>query len=102
MHHFLEEHREAIESLCRKHHVLRLALFGSAVREDFRPDSSDVDVLVLFEALPPLALAEHLLGLEADMEALLRRPVDVVREGVLENVYREQAIEREKVLLYAA
>ena len=37
-----------LEQFCRKNHVRRLALFGSVLRADFRPDS-DVDVLIEFE-----------------------------------------------------
>ena len=40
--------QSAINSLCQEYHILKLALFGSILREDFRPDS-DVDVLVEFE-----------------------------------------------------
>lgn len=40
--------RQAITEFCRRHHIRKLALFGSVLREDFRPDS-DVDVLVEFE-----------------------------------------------------
>jgi uncharacterized protein len=40
--------REAIAAFCRRHHIRRMALFGSVLRDDFRPDS-DVDVLVEFE-----------------------------------------------------
>lgn len=40
--------REQIADFCRKHHIVKLSVFGSVVREDFRPDS-DVDVLVEFE-----------------------------------------------------
>ena len=40
--------REAVSSFCRRHHITRLALFGSVLRDDFSPDS-DVDVLVEFQ-----------------------------------------------------
>ncbi len=40
--------RDQIADYCRRHHILKLALFGSVLREDFRPDS-DIDVLVEFE-----------------------------------------------------
>ncbi len=40
--------REKIAAFCRKHHIARLSLFGSVLRNDFRPDS-DIDVLVQFE-----------------------------------------------------
>ena len=40
--------REKIAAFCRRHHIRKLALFGSVLRDDFRPDS-DVDVLVEFD-----------------------------------------------------
>ncbi len=45
-----------IEALCREHHIRRLALFGSALRDDFSADS-DVDVLVEFEPSARIGLA---------------------------------------------
>ncbi|MBI4526877.1 MAG: nucleotidyltransferase family protein [Deltaproteobacteria bacterium] len=47
--------RERLAAFCRRHHIRRLALFGSALREEFGPES-DVDVLVEFEP-------EHVPGL---------------------------------------
>jgi len=44
----IDTHREQIVAFCRQHHIRRLALFGSVLREDFMPES-DVDVLVEFE-----------------------------------------------------
>jgi len=46
--HGIEMPREKIAEFCRGHHILKLALFGSILREDFRPES-DIDVLVEFE-----------------------------------------------------
>lgn len=40
--------RTSLATLCRRHDIRRLSLFGSVLRPDFRPDS-DVDVLVEFE-----------------------------------------------------
>ena len=51
----IEVDRERIAEFCRRHHIRRLALFGSVLRDDFTPDS-DVDVLVEFEP-------EHVPGL---------------------------------------
>ena len=42
----IEQHRKSIEDLCRKYHVRRLELFGSATREDFKVAESDLDFLV--------------------------------------------------------
>jgi uncharacterized protein len=44
----LENHEEAIAELCRKYSVPKLFAFGSAIRDDFRPGESDVDLLVEF------------------------------------------------------
>ena len=40
---------EQLATFCRRHHIRKLSLFGSVLREDFRPDS-DIDVLVEFES----------------------------------------------------
>jgi predicted nucleotidyltransferase len=50
---FIAEKREEIAELCRKHHVKRLAIFGSAVRDDFDPSRSDVDVVIDFYEITP-------------------------------------------------
>lgn len=76
--------RERLAAFCRQHHLRRLALFGSALREDFGPDS-DVDLLVEFEP-------EHVPGLlgiarlERELSAIfggrkvdLRTPEDLSR-----------------------
>jgi hypothetical protein len=64
-----------IEDFCRRHRIRRLALFGSALREDFGPDS-DVDVLVEFEPEQVVRL-DTLLAAEAELSAILGRPVDL-------------------------
>ena len=45
--------KDKIAAFCRTHHIRRLALFGSVLRDDFRPES-DVDVLVEFEPGHPV------------------------------------------------
>jgi len=45
----LEFSREEIADFCKRHHIRKLALFGSILRDDFQPDS-DIDVLVEFES----------------------------------------------------
>ena len=56
--HGVEIPQEKIAELCRRHHIRKLSLFGSVLRDDFAPDS-DVDVLVEFEPehVPGLAFA---------------------------------------------
>jgi predicted nucleotidyltransferase len=66
--------KDRIREFCQRHHIRRLAIFGSALREDFRPDS-DVDVLVEFESgrAPGLSF----FGMEAELSEILGRRVDL-------------------------
>lgn len=91
-----------IGELCRRYAVRRLALFGSATRPDFDPARSDLDFLVEFEPLPPLAHADAYFGLLAGLESLFERPVDLVESLALRNPYRRREIEATQVVLHAA
>ncbi len=88
--------------ICRARHVRRLSLFGSAAADRLDPKSSDVDLLVEFEPLPPAQHADHYFGLQEDLERLLGLPVDLVEPGPIRNPYFKQAVEETQVLLYAA
>ena len=57
-------HREELRDLCRRFHVRRLEVFGSAARGDFDPARSDLDFLVEFQPLPPGAYADAVFGLK--------------------------------------
>lgn len=91
-----------IIELCGQHSVRRLALFGSAVRDDFDPARSDLDFLVDFEPLLPSRHADAYFGLLADLETLFGRPIDLVESAALRNPYRRREIEATQVLLHAA
>jgi predicted nucleotidyltransferase len=69
--------REQLAAFCRRQHIRRLALFGSVLRDDFRPES-DVDVLVEFEPdqVPGLL---RLAGMEQELSQLFGRRVDLKR-----------------------
>lgn len=69
-----------IEQFCHKHHIRRLAFFGSAVRDDFGPQS-DIDVLVEFE--PRHTPGFDFFLIEAELSRLLGRKVDLQTEGFL-------------------
>jgi hypothetical protein len=81
---------EALAAFCRKHRVSKLALFGSVLRDDFRPDS-DVDVLVEFE---PGARAGFLklAGMELELGAMLGRKVDLRTPGELSRYFRDEVL----------
>lgn len=96
------QHLKGIADLCSRYRVRRLALFGSAVRDDFDPRRSDFDFLVEFEGLPPGDHADSYFGLLQELESLLGRPIDLVESAMLRNPYRRQEIEATQVVLHAA
>lgn len=98
----LAAHRAEIEHLCRRFGVRRLDLFGSAATGRYRPRESDLDFLVEFEPQPPGGYADAYFGLRESLGALFGRPVDLVVASAIRNPYFREAVERTKVLLYAA
>jgi hypothetical protein len=85
---------QAIEAFCRKWKITQIELFGSALREDFLPDS-DVDLLVSFESDAGTTLFD-LVDMENEMAELVGRPVDLItRKGIEES---ENYIRRRRIL----
>jgi predicted nucleotidyltransferase len=83
--------------------VRELALFGSVLREDFRPNS-DIDVLVTFEPDAEWSLFDFI-HMQWELEKRFKRKVDLVsRRGLEEsrNPYRRQAILESMRVIYAA
>jgi predicted nucleotidyltransferase len=95
---------EAIAQVCRQFGVRELAVFGSALREDFGP-GSDVDFLVRFEKDDIGPWMEKLGALERALAGLPGRGVDVVNWRGIENSsnrYRRDHILQHARLIYAA
>jgi predicted nucleotidyltransferase len=94
---------ESVAELCRRHGVSRLGLFGSATREmDFDPATSDLDFAVEFQASPPGGRFDAYMGLAEDLEALFRRPVDLVELQATKNPYFLRSVAAELQPLYVA
>jgi hypothetical protein len=90
--------RAAVSEFCERHHIARLALFGSVIRDDFRPES-DIDVLVEFQPGTSVGLA--FIRMQDELSAVLGRPVDLHTPGSLSKYFREQVL-REAEPLYVA
>jgi predicted nucleotidyltransferase len=88
-----------LADFCRRHHIRRLALFGSVLRDDFGPES-DVDVLVEFEPghVPGLAFFD----MEEELSDLLGRKVDLNTPGFLSPYFRDEVLEEAEVQYAAA
>lgn len=90
--------KEKIAEFCRKHHIKKLAIFGSVLRPDFRADS-DIDVLVEFEPghVPGLAF----FAMEEELSTILGRKVDLNTPQFLSKYFRDKIL-KEAVVHYAA
>ncbi len=82
--------RDAIADFCRRHRIRKLSLFGSVLRDDFRPDS-DVDVLVEFE--PDKAVGFQIIDMEDELSRLFGgHRVDIVEEKYLNRWLRSRVL----------
>jgi uncharacterized protein len=98
----IESHREELHALCRRFHVRRLDLFGSAARGDFDPDRSDFDFVVEFDRSAPQHPFDAYFGLKEELEGLLGRKVDLVELSAVRNPYLKASIEQSRENVYAA
>jgi len=88
--------RKKITAFCRKHHIRKLWLFGSALRDDFS-DDSDVDVLYEFE--PDHHIGWKIISIEDELSRIIGRKVDFVSEKHLHKRIRNHPA-FQKVLIY--
>jgi predicted nucleotidyltransferase len=102
----IDARRKEIAELCRRFHVRRLDLFGSASQGAFDPSRSDVDLLVEFGPSEELKALDQYFGLKEALkealEELLDRPVDLVVSSAVTNPYIRKSIEETRESLYAA
>lgn len=85
---------QRLAAFCRRHHIRKLALFGSVLRDDFGPES-DVDVLVEFDPahIPGLAF----LSIEAELTGIFGRKVDLHTPASLSRYFRERVLSEAEV-----
>ncbi|MDB9517541.1 nucleotidyltransferase family protein [Roseofilum reptotaenium CS-1145] len=88
----LEVSLEAIADFCQKWNIIEFCLFGSILRQDFRPDS-DVDVLVTFGADEGWSLWD-IITMKDELKLLFGREVDLVQKEGLKNPFRRYEILR--------
>jgi len=91
---------DKIAEFCRRNRIKRLALFGSVLRDDFRPDS-DVDVLVEFEPDARVGLL-GLARMEIELGDLLGRKVDLNTPGFLSDHFRRRVLVEAEIRYDAA
>jgi len=89
-----------IAEFCQRWKVIEFALFGSVLRDDFRPDS-DIDVLLTFAPNPSWSLFDWV-DMKDELETLFGRKVDIADKEGLKNPYRRHEILRTHQVIYAS
>ncbi len=102
MHPIIESHNAELADLCRRFHVRRLDLFGSATTDRFDPATSDLDFLVEYEPMVPELLVDSYFGLLEALEALFQRSVDLVSARTIRNPYFAESVEATRQPVYVA
>jgi predicted nucleotidyltransferase len=97
----VEQQKMALNSLCRKHSVRRLELFGSAATGAFDAGRSDLDFLAKFDDLLPARYADAYFSLKQELEVLFGRRVDLITASNLDNPYFRQRVLAESQRVYA-
>jgi predicted nucleotidyltransferase len=90
----IEIPRDRVAEFCRRHHIRKLALFGSVLRDDFQP-GSDVDVLVEFE--PDFVPGLEFFSLESELSEILGRKVDLSTPAFLSRYFRDRTLAEAEV-----
>ena len=96
----LNAYQSRLTELCHSLSVRRLELVGSAAREDFHPESSDIDVLIEFEGNH--ALFDRYFELKFGLESIFGRKVDVIQRGAITNPYLRATLEQDRIAIYEA
>ena len=89
-----------VVEFCQRWQVNEFSLFGSVLRDDFRPDS-DVDVLVSFNPTAPWSLFD-LVTMQDELQRIFGRPVDLVEREGLRNPFRKRSILNGREVIYAS
>ena len=87
--------KEEIKRFCRKHHIRRLSLFGSALRDDFT-DESDLDILVEFQTGHVVGFL-RMAGIETELSTILKRKVDLRTTAELSRYFRQEVLDSAEV-----
>jgi predicted nucleotidyltransferase len=95
----VEQNIKTVSKLCKRHKVRNMYLFGSVLTDKFSPES-DIDFLVNFGRVSLPCYFDNYMEFKDGLEALFKRPVDLVEEKTVKNPVLRRSIERSKKLIY--
>lgn len=96
----VEDRSDEIAEICRRHHVQRLCLFGSAATGAWDPETSDLDFLVTFDPAAAVTYVGDFARLQAALNQLFARQVDLVIDRDFTRPGFRTSVERSRTLLY--
>ena len=95
----MDKNIKRVKTLCQKHNVEKLYLFGSATNENFT-DKSDIDFLVSFDKKDLNKYFENYISFKEKLGKLFKRDIDLVEEQTLKNPILINSINQNKELIY--
>lgn len=96
----LQGRTEEFITLCNTHDVKELYAFGSSVTNDFKEDSSDIDLLIELNTTDPILRGENLMDLWEKLETFFHRKVDLLTSSSIKNPVLKKSIDATKILIY--
>jgi predicted nucleotidyltransferase len=95
----IEKIKPEITRICRSLPIKRLGLFGSALRRNFS-DSSDIDVLVIFDSDENIDLFDKYFELKEQLEKIFKREIDLIVDRKFKNPVLRESIDRTRTIIY--
>ena len=95
----LESYTSDIIKLCETHKVKSLYVFGSVLTDNFNSDS-DIDLIVDFANIDVEEYADNYYDLKFSLQAILKRPIDLLEEKAIKNPYFKQSVNLQRQLVY--
>ena len=99
---FIGDKLQDIAAICKRYGIQKLFLFGSALREDFNPAESDIDLLAEFGPLEITKRFHVFLDARQAFKEIFQADVDLVMDGAVKNPIIANEINRTKKLVYSA
>ena len=95
----IEKHLSDINKLCSTYKVKQLYAFGSVLTNNFNNDS-DIDLIVDFEPIDIAQYADNYYDFKFSLEDVFQKPVDLLEEKAIKNLYFRQVVDKQRQLIY--
>lgn len=95
----IDRNIDSIRTLCKKHKVAQLFVFGSVLTDRFK-ENSDIDLIVDFQGVELYDYADNYFDLKNSLENIFKRKVDLLENQAINNPYLRQSIDSQKQIVY--